>query len=85
MKADFVTKIIFSDEVDRQNYRLWFLENPRKIPQEAMHPKNITVWCAFWSVGITGTYLFENQESNSLKVIGDRYRAMLTQFFYDYM
>ncbi|GFW96880.1 putative transposable element [Trichonephila clavipes] len=41
----------------------------------------LTVWCALWSGGIIGPYFFKNDEGHNVTVNGDRYRAMITNFF----
>ncbi|GFT15606.1 uncharacterized protein TNCV_4985481 [Trichonephila clavipes] len=40
-----------------------------------------TVWCALWAGGIIGPYFFKNDEGHNVTVNGDRYRAMITNFF----
>ena len=79
-------KNIFSDEalfdlgghVNKQNCRIWGTENP--------HPKRVTFWCRFWSRGIIGPFLFENEQGKRggevVTVNGDRYRAMLNEFLF---
>ncbi|GFU19473.1 transposable element Tc3 transposase [Trichonephila clavipes] len=39
-----------------------------------------TVWCALWAGGIIGPY-FKNDEGHNVTFNGDRYRAMITNFF----
>ncbi|GFU79957.1 uncharacterized protein TNCV_578371 [Trichonephila clavipes] len=39
-----------------------------------------TVWCALWAGGIISPY-FKNDEGHNVTVNGDRYRAMITNFF----
>ncbi|GFV87775.1 putative DD41D transposase [Trichonephila clavipes] len=41
----------------------------------------LTVWCALWAGGIIGPYFFLNDEGHNVTVNGDRYRAMITNFF----
>ncbi|GFV03638.1 uncharacterized protein TNCV_1875861 [Trichonephila clavipes] len=43
--------------------------------------KKLTVWCALWAGGIIGPYFFKNDEGHNVTVNGDRYRAMITNFF----
>ncbi|GFV52092.1 transposase [Trichonephila clavipes] len=43
--------------------------------------RKLTVWCALWTGGIIGTYFFKNDEGPKVTVNGDRYRAMITNFF----
>jgi len=65
--ADFVSKIIFSDEahfhmsgfVNKQNSRLWGTENPQQIEPCQMHPERVTVW--LWSGGVFGPYFFQDK------------------------
>ncbi|GFV45186.1 putative DD41D transposase [Trichonephila clavipes] len=40
-----------------------------------------TVWCALWAAGIIGPYFFKNDEGHNVTFNGDRYRAMITNFF----
>ncbi|GFW19938.1 putative LOC100569746 [Trichonephila clavipes] len=39
------------------------------------------VICALWAGGIIGPYFFKNDEGHNVTVNGDRYRAMITNFF----
>ncbi|GFX30981.1 hypothetical protein TNCV_2024841 [Trichonephila clavipes] len=43
--------------------------------------EKLTVWCALWAGGIIGPYFFKNNEGHNVTVNGDRYRAMITNFF----
>ncbi|GFX97687.1 uncharacterized protein TNCV_3065741 [Trichonephila clavipes] len=43
--------------------------------------ETLTVWCALWAGGIIGPYFFKNDEFHNVTVNGDRYRAMITNFF----
>ena len=57
-------KTIFSDEanfdlggyVNKQNCRIWGTENPHTYIEKLTHPKQVTVWCGFWSRGIIGRF-----------------------------
>ncbi|GFY21286.1 putative transposable element [Trichonephila clavipes] len=77
---DFHKRILFSDEahfwlngyVNKQNCRIWSESNPQV---------KLTVWCALWAGGIIGPYFFKNDEGHNVTVNGDRYRAMITNFF----
>ncbi|GFV61990.1 uncharacterized protein TNCV_4107931 [Trichonephila clavipes] len=42
--------------------------------------EKLTVWCVLWAGGIIGPY-FKNDEGHNVTVNGDRYRAMITNFF----
>ncbi|GFW20982.1 DUF4817 domain-containing protein [Trichonephila clavipes] len=76
---DFHKRILFSDEahfwlngyVNKQNCRIWSEANPEKL----------TGWFALWAGGIIGPYFFKNDEGHNATVNGDRYRAMITNFF----
>ena len=45
-----------------------------------MDRKRVTVWCGFWSRGITGPFFFENKQAEAVTVNGNRYRNMLNEF-----
>ncbi|GFT98655.1 uncharacterized protein TNCV_1901361 [Trichonephila clavipes] len=61
------------------------------LPDEIIHyikhvnakkaPEKLTVWCALWAGGIIGPYFFKNDEGHNVTVNGDRYRAIITNFF----
>ena len=63
-------KIIFSDEphfdfggyVNKQNCRIWGTKNPHACIEKPTHPKRVTVCCGFWSRGIIGPFLFQNEQ-----------------------
>ena len=85
-----IEKIIFTDEthfdlggyVNRQNCRIWGTENPHANIEKPTRPKRLTVWCGFWSRGIIGRFFFENEQGEAVTVNGERYRAMLNEFFF---
>ncbi|GFV24974.1 transposable element Tc3 transposase [Trichonephila clavipes] len=87
--VDFHKRILFSDEahfwlngyVNKQNCRLWSEANPQVHVETPLHPEKLTVWCALWAGGIIGPYFFKNDEGHNVTVNGDRYRAMITNFF----
>ncbi|GFV27114.1 uncharacterized protein TNCV_4853511 [Trichonephila clavipes] len=43
--------------------------------------QKLTVWCALCAGGIIGPYFFKNDEGHNVTVNGDRYGAMITNFF----
>jgi len=49
--------------------------------EKPMHPQRVTIWCGFWSGGIIGPFFFENEQGAAVTVNGERYRAMLNEFF----
>ncbi|GFV94898.1 putative transposable element [Trichonephila clavipes] len=86
---DFHKRILFSDEahfwlngyVNKQNCRISSEANPQVYVETLLHPEKLTVWCALWAGGISGPYFFKNDEGHNVTVNGDRYRAMITNFF----
>ncbi|GFW28990.1 DUF4817 domain-containing protein [Trichonephila clavipes] len=51
--------------------------NPQVYVETPLHPEKLTVCCALWAGGI----LLQNDEGHNVTVIGDRYRAMISNFF----
>ncbi|GFX99116.1 transposable element Tc3 transposase [Trichonephila clavipes] len=86
---DFHKRILFSDEahfwlngyVNKQNCRIWSEAYPQVYVETPLHPEKLTVWCALWAGAIIGPYFFKNDEGHNVTVNGDRYRAMITNFF----
>ncbi|GFY09718.1 retrovirus-related Pol polyprotein from transposon 17.6 [Trichonephila clavipes] len=86
---DFHKRILFSDEahfwlngyINKQNCRIWSEANPQVYVETPLRPEKLTVWCALWAGGIIGLYFFKNDEGHNVTVNGDRYRAMITNFF----
>ncbi|GFX79905.1 transposase [Trichonephila clavipes] len=86
---DFHKRILFSDEahiwlngyVNKQNCRISSEANPQVYAETPLHPEKLTVWGALWAGGIIGPYFFKNDEGHNVTVNGDRYRAMITNFF----
>ncbi|GFY11286.1 uncharacterized protein TNCV_4472691 [Trichonephila clavipes] len=86
---DFHQRILFSDEahfwlngyINKQNCRIWSEANPQEYVETPLHPEKLTVWCALWAGGIILPYFFKNDEGHNVTVNGDRYRAMITNFF----
>ncbi|GFS55459.1 uncharacterized protein TNCV_1627261 [Trichonephila clavipes] len=86
---DFHKQILFSDEahfwlngyVNKQNCHIWSEANPQVYVETPLHPEKLTVWCALWAGGIIDPYFFKNDEGHYVTVNGDRYRAMITNFF----
>ncbi|GFU85983.1 DUF4817 domain-containing protein [Trichonephila clavipes] len=65
----------------QQTNRIWSEANPQVYVETPLHPEKLTVWCALWDGGIIGPYFFKNDEGHNVTVNGDRYRAMITNFF----
>ncbi|GFT23669.1 putative transposable element [Trichonephila clavipes] len=87
--VDFYKRILFSDEahfwlngyVNKQNCHIWSEANPQVYVETPLHPEKLTVWYALWAGGIIGPYFFKSDEGHNVTVNGDRYRAMITNFF----
>ncbi|GFV58455.1 putative DD41D transposase [Trichonephila clavipes] len=86
---DFHKRILFSDEahfwlngyVNKQKCYIFSEANPQVYVETPLHPEKLTVWCALWAGGIIGPHFFKNDEGHNVTVNGDRYRAMITNFF----
>ncbi|GFX22057.1 DDE_3 domain-containing protein [Trichonephila clavipes] len=63
--------------VNKQNCRIWSEANPQVYVETPLHPEKLTVWCVY---GLVESF-FKNDESHNVTVNGDRYRAMITNFF----
>ncbi|GFX03244.1 putative DD41D transposase [Trichonephila clavipes] len=82
--VDFHKRILFSDEVhfwlngyvNKQNCRIWSEANPQVYVETPLHPEKLTG--ALY--GLVESF-FKNDEGHSVTVNGDRYRAMITNFF----
>ncbi|GFU76049.1 transposable element Tc3 transposase [Trichonephila clavipes] len=66
---------------NKPNCRIWSEANPQVYVQTLLHPEKLTVWFALWAGGIIGPYFFKNDEGHNVTVNGDRYRAVITNFF----
>lgn len=72
VSADFVNSMVFSGEahlyfdafVNRRNCGIADLENLRMLVKKK-HSGLVTVWCEFWSEGITGPFFYENVADNA--------------------
>ena len=52
----------FNSFVNKQNFRYWGVENPKKFDEKEFHPQRVTVWSAIMCNRIIGPYFFENAE-----------------------
>ncbi|GFU05265.1 hypothetical protein TNCV_575631 [Trichonephila clavipes] len=66
---------------DMSTSALPFEANPQVYVETPLHPEKLTVWGALWAGGIIDPYFFKNDEGHNVTVNGDRYRAMITNFF----
>ncbi|GFW75616.1 uncharacterized protein TNCV_4427991 [Trichonephila clavipes] len=81
---DFHKRILFSDEahfwlngyVNKQNCRIWSEANPQVYVETPLHPEKLTGTL----YGLVESF-FKNDEGHNVTVNGDRYRAMITNFF----
>ncbi|GFV86122.1 transposase [Trichonephila clavipes] len=55
--------------------------NSRPNVESVEAQSSSVVMCALWTGGIIGPYFFKNDEGHNVTVNGDRYRAMITNFF----
>ncbi|GFV98973.1 uncharacterized protein TNCV_3390361 [Trichonephila clavipes] len=67
--------------VNKQNCRIWSEANPQVYVETPLHPEKLIVWFALWAGGFIGPYFFKNDEGHNVTVNGERYRAMITNFF----
>ncbi|GFT32335.1 DUF4817 domain-containing protein [Trichonephila clavipes] len=67
--------------VNKQNCHIWSEANPQVYVETPLHPEKLTVWCTLWAGGIIGPYFFKNDEGHNVTDNGDRYRAIITNFF----
>ncbi|GFU66961.1 uncharacterized protein TNCV_4296131 [Trichonephila clavipes] len=82
--VDFHKRILVSDEahfwlngyVNKQNCRIWSEANPQVYVETPLHPEKLTG--ALY--GLEESF-FKNDEGLNVTVNGDRYRAMITNFF----
>ena len=83
-------KIIFTDKaqfwlngfVSKQNCCICGERNQQEIQQRSLHSEKVIVLCGFWSGSIIGPYFFQNETGAALTVNGERYRYMITDFFW---
>ena len=71
--------------VNKHNCHLWDNANPHEVHQVTMHPQKVTVWCQFWAGSINGPYFFGNDIGEAITINGERYRMMITDFFWSKM
>ncbi|GFU86760.1 hypothetical protein TNCV_4541501 [Trichonephila clavipes] len=85
-KRDCRKRILFSDEahfllngyVNKQNGRIWSEANPQVYVENPLQPEKTDCFGALY--GLVESF-FKNDEGHNVTVNGDRYRAMITNFF----
>ncbi|GFX77312.1 uncharacterized protein TNCV_5064401 [Trichonephila clavipes] len=70
----------YRDSITACKVRANKILNKRETELRNTPNKGKTDWCALWAGGIIGPY-FKNDEGHNVTVNGDRYRAMITNFF----
>ena len=83
-------KIILSDEahfdlkryVNKQNCRIWGLENPHAYIENPHAPKTSHCLVRILVQRHNWPFFFENEEGEAVTVIGERYRSMLNEFLF---
>lgn len=86
---DFTKKIVFLEKaqfhlsgfVNKQNCRVWSSEKPRQIQEREMHLLWVTVSCAFRAEDVIGSFFFEDERVQAVKVNDERYRNTAIDFF----
>ncbi|GFV51025.1 hypothetical protein TNCV_114191 [Trichonephila clavipes] len=86
---DFHKRILFSDEahfwlngyVNKQNCRIWSEANPQVYVETPLHPEKLTFGALYGLVESLVRTSSKNDEGHNVTVNGDRYRAMITNFF----
>jgi len=68
------------DTVNKQNFRYWSAANPHELHQRPTYDPKVTVCCAVWSRGVTGPYLFEDEDRKTFTVTSQRYTEMINEF-----
>ena len=66
--------------VNTQNFRHSSVANPHQLHQLPLYDPKVTVWCAVWSRGVFGPYIFEDENGEALTVISQRNTEMINEF-----
>ena len=48
-----------------------------------LYPKKLTVWCGFHAGGVICPFFYFDENDAPTIVNGDRYRAMISEYFWD--
>ena len=68
--------------INKHNCPIWGKGTPHAYIEIPTHPKQVTVWCGFWSSCIIGPFFFENEQGEAVIINCDRYRPMLNKFLF---
>ena len=63
--------------------RYWSDSNSHVLHESSLHPEKFTVWCGLWADGVIGPYFFRDDQDRHVTVSGNRYRSMITEYFWD--
>jgi hypothetical protein len=77
--AAFLKKFHLLGTVNKQNFRYWAAENLRELHARPLHSPKVTVWCSLSSIGVIGSYFFE-ESGVTVTVNANRYCDMLEHF-----
>ena len=82
---EFIHKLIMSNEayfhlngfVNKQNCKIWAIENPRTVHQHELHPIKCTVWCGVTLKSVIEPYFFKDKEGVTVTVTAQCYQQMI--------
>ncbi|CAD7013554.1 unnamed protein product [Ceratitis capitata] len=57
-------------------------DQPEELQELTMHTEKVTVWYGLWAGGIIGPYFFKDDENRKVTVNAERYREMISNFFF---
>jgi hypothetical protein len=85
---NFVHNLFISDEayihlpgyVNKQNFRYWMRENPKRMHEKPLYCEKVTVWCPISTSGIIGPYFFEDDAGKWVTLTSQRYVHMIETF-----
>ena len=62
--------------------RYWSHSYLHVLHESSLHPEKITVWCGLCDGGVIRPYFFLDYQDVHITVNGNRYRSMITQYFW---
>ena len=54
--------------VNKQNCRLWSVDQPEELQKLPMHPEKVTVWCGLWAEGIIRLHFLKDAANRNVTV-----------------